>query len=189
MRFSCALGLVCAVVAFVGCAEMDNLMNTSAAPASDGGGSAQSGGSASAAEPEAAPSYVDVWLDGQKAEKQASGVSRIAKPISAGPKLRYEINDKAAFGNVNSTIINIFASTGSGWSTATEYIVLVMGGEKKMLPGQVYDLGAGSKDMMVMNRDNKTVSGVKLESGKRYLMNFVVSGDQSETASVEFTTR
>ncbi len=142
-------------------------------------------------EPQQPERYVRVWLDDHPAEP-GDATCQVATPVSCSPKLKYEITQPAKLGRVSSVIINIFREFDGGWSGKTDYIIIATdtsNPDAQMKPGVVYDLAAPGEALRIMDHNNKTVEGVKLEPGLKYLMNFVVSADKSETASIEFSTR
>jgi hypothetical protein len=136
-------------------------------------------------------SYVSLWLDGTQA-KAGEVRSSIAQPVGVSPKLKYEISKPEKLGRVSNVIINIFREFEGGYSSNADFIVTaadVNNPDAQMKPGVVYDLGAPGKDLRIMDRNGKTLETLKLDAGTKYLMNFVISADRSETVQVEFKTK
>jgi len=88
--------------------------------------------------------------------------------------------------------LNIFREFQGEYSSNADFIVTaadVNNPDAQMKPGTVYDLGAPGKDLRIMDRNGKNLEVLKLDPGTKYLMNFVISADQSETGQVEFKTK
>jgi hypothetical protein len=136
-------------------------------------------------------SYVRVWLDDNQATPGRVRCE-IAQPISLGPKLRYEITEPEKLGRVTNVTINIFHEFNGGWSNNVDFIVIASdtnNPDAQMKPGVDYHLGSPGGDIRIMDGNGNTLDRVALESGTKYLMNFVVRADRSETVGVEFTAR
>ena len=149
------------------------------------------GGTETAKSESGRESNVRVWLDDSEC-KWGDVWCEVGSSVGTGPKLKYEIVDADKMGAVSSVIINIFPEEGDGWSSGASHIVLAKdtnNPDAQMKPGTVYPLGSPPDEIRVMDGGGNTVAGVKLESGKKYLMNFVVSAAQSETVGVTFTVR
>ncbi len=156
-------------VAASGCSMMDRFMDKSDKP----------------------ETYVAVWLDGMKAE-MGDVYCSVGGSVSTGPTVRYEITDDDKIGRVSTVIINIFREFGDGWSSNADFVVTAkdINNPDAQLKQMVnYNLGDPGSDVQIIDRSNQTVGAVTLDPGTRYLMNFVVSADRSETVQVEFKTR
>jgi hypothetical protein len=133
--------------------------------------------------------HVDVWIDGQQARMEMPH-RLLARSVSATPTVRYELRHPEKIGKVRSVIINIFPEFDGGWSNQAAYAIFATDTNNpgaQMQAGEVYDLGSLGDEFRAMGPEGGMVDTVSLESGRKYLMNFVVSGDGAETASIVFT--
>lgn len=135
--------------------------------------------------------YVDVWVDGKLAMNRY-GRSVVTDPVSVHPKFKYTINDARAFGKVRSVIINIHREVGGNWYPEPEFIVTSANPSEtrtQIRPGKKFDLGSPNSSLLILNREGKPQTKLKLKASSRYLMNFTVHGTLKETVGVEFTTQ
>ncbi len=112
--------------------------------------------------------------------------------MSTRPKVKYEITEADKMGRLNSVIINIFREFDGGWASKADFIVTAKNAsdpEGQMKTGKVYSLGAKSDALNFMDGNGNVLDEIKLEPGMKYLMNFVVSADRSESVGVVFNAR
>jgi hypothetical protein len=143
-------------------------------------------------------SYVEVALDGQKAEqntakKAYTGHSdwKVKDPVATAPRLRYEITKPEKLGRITSVTVSIFQEFRSDYSNQPEFTIVARNPDpaSQMQPNTDYDLANPGAGFRVMDLDGKEVSGVELKPGMKYKLVLTVRADKSETAQVEFKTR
>ncbi|UCF35144.1 MAG: hypothetical protein JSV78_07530 [Phycisphaerales bacterium] len=140
---------------------------------------------------QAADCLVRVWVDGKEAPC-VEGWREIKQPVDTDLKLKYEIPHPEKMGDVKSVMINIFPDFNGQPSGQADFIVFATdtnNPDAQMKAGKLYDLSKKIEELTYMDENSKRVDGIKLKPGTKYYMNFVVSADRSETASVVFTTK
>ncbi len=143
-------------------------------------------------------SYVDVSLDGQKAEqntakKAYTGHSdwKVKEPVGTAPRLRYDVTKPEKLGRITSVTISIYQEFHSDYSNQPEFTIVARNPDaaSQMQPNTDYDLANPGAGFKIMDVDGKDVSGVELKPGMKYKLILTVRADKSETAQVEFKTR
>lgn len=144
------------------------------------------------------PSYLRIYLDGQKAEqntlkKAAMGYSewKIKEPTGTGPRLRFEITKPEKLGRITMVAISIYQQFQADYSHQAEYTIVAAdaSSEAQMRPDTDYDLSAPGSAFKLIDVEGKTVRGVTLKPGLKYKLTLTVKADKSETAQIEFKTK
>lgn len=196
------LAIVCGtLIALAGCSESDEPAAVTApgqAAATPRMSPANPANPASSADKVVAPSSVRIWIDGQPAQPVPTatispGISnwRVSRPVSTSPRLRYDVTN-SRLGRPNTVSVGIFRQGRDGTaSPQAEYSIYSTDpdAQAEIRPGVEHALGSPRGKIGIQNASNKTVEGVRLAPGQKYLLVLNVKGNQSETAQVEFVTR
>ncbi len=172
---------LCGLLAITGCSYL-GYINIVSDDSSSGSSGSSSGGR---------ESYVRVWIDNNPATmSEGDARCKINSAISHGPKIKYEITEPEKIGKITNVTINMFHEFDGGWSQNVDFIVIASdtnNPDAQMKPGREYHLGSPGDDLKIMDGNGNTLERITLTQGTKYLMNFVVRGDRSETVSIEFS--
>jgi len=144
-------------------------------------------------------SYVKVYLNGTEAKpnvlkKATTGYSQweMKYPIDADHvTVAYKLTKPEKFGPITFTVINICPEIKGDYAAQTDFIITPkkQKPENMMKENVTYELSRPQASFMVIDANGKEVKGVKLISGKKYMLQLTIRGDISETACVYFKTK
>ncbi|MDX2200944.1 MAG: hypothetical protein SF069_18470 [Phycisphaerae bacterium] len=139
-----------------------------------------------------------VYLDGIAAKRNelkqaATGSSsyKIKEPVSTSPSFKYEARKEGGLGRISSTTISIHKMMGKNPSDQAEYTIYSTTQDVSgaLQPGTNYNLTSLPSNYKVMNWQRQQVPGISLQPGTEYMLQFVLTADNSETAQIYFTTK
>ncbi len=143
-------------------------------------------------------SHLLIKLDGQEAKqnklkKGATGYSefKVKEAVGTGPTLRFDIEKPEKFGRITMVAVSIFQKFEADYSNQAEFTIVsnVQDSQAQMKPNTDYSLAAPGPGFKVLDLNGKSVSGVTLKPGMKYMLTLTVKADKSETAQVYFETK